>query len=851
MNHTVGKVIADTVYVHALSLEHLDTPSSDLVREALSICPDAVASANVFKVDSKNRGVSLLNYPDFFDQPFPELSESWRVHVDLKRITYRTYDQSINPPILHRKELLLSPDHPRRCEYENLTAQAEQIGLFSDVTTIGFRRSWEARIRQAGYCIVGHHLQPVGNDLSGISEDEDTDAGIQRHRTALSRSGLSAPIQALARHGLLATQFDYFDYGCGRGDDLRALGDNGLVASGWDPHFAPQEPKLAADVVNLGFVVNVIEDFDERINALRDAFSLARQLLVVSTMLYGGAPPPGRPFRDGFLTQRNTFQKYFTQAELKEFVETVLDTEAVPVAPGIMFVFSDKEIEQRFLYRKQRSGYTLRLLDHRRERIARQPRPPRETRAQQLISVHGDLVTSLWNCILTLGRLPHETEFPQTQECIEAFGTWNRALRFTTSVKPLAELVLASQQRKADLTVYLALQLFSRRKAYRQLEIGLQRDIKTHFGDHQRALAVARQHLLDAAKSELLDDACQVASTQGLGYYSPSDYLQLHVSLIERLPALLRIYVGCGAMLFGDLDGVALVKIHIRSGKLTLMKFDDFMGSPLPRMVERIKIKLREQDVDFFLYSPPHEPPLLYFKSRYVDEDASMYEKQVAFDEQLESLELFDPASYGFTEAELTRVLAHRRLEVLDFSLVRSRIIPNLDDACGQHFAYRDLIECGETWERARIPNVPKQPDTYNSLLMLASKVLDPVIEYFGMLKLTYGFASTTLTKEIHGRIAPHLDQHAGHELNRLGKPVCGRLGAAVDFIVEDEDMLEVAKWITENVPFDRLYVYGPSRPIHISYGPEDSRLVYEMVQTRRGQLIPRPAKFGVRKVAV
>lgn len=81
------------------------------------------------------------------------------------------------------------------------------------------------------------------------------------------------------------------------------------------------------------------------------------------------------------------------------------------------------------------------------------------------------------------------------------------------------------------------------------------------------------------------------------------------------------------------------------------------------------------------------------------------------------------------------------------------------------------------------------------------------MIDYFGMIRLTYGFASTALTKEIPGRIAPHLDQHAGHELNRAGKPICSRLGAAVDFLVEDEDMVEVAKWITANIPFDRLYL--------------------------------------------
>ena len=73
-------------------------------------------------------------------------------------------------------------------------------------------------------------------------------------------------------------------------------------------------------------------------------------------------------------------------------------------------------------------------------------------------------------------------------------------------------------------------------------------------------------------------------------------------------------------------------------------------------------------------------------------------------------------------------------------------------------------------------------------------------------MRLTYGFSSPELARQIEGRIAPKLDQHAACELNRKGAPVCRRLGAAVDFIVEDENMEEVARWIINNLSFDRLY---------------------------------------------
>lgn len=87
-------------------------------------------------------------------------------------------------------------------------------------------------------------------------------------------------------------------------------------------------------------------------------------------MLYGSAPPPGQPYRDGYLTGRQTFQKYFTQNELKEFVESVLDTEVIAVGPGIMFVFADKGAELRFLYGRQRSHHALKFLGYRRAQEA-------------------------------------------------------------------------------------------------------------------------------------------------------------------------------------------------------------------------------------------------------------------------------------------------------------------------------------------------------------------------------------------------------------------------------------------------------------------------------------------------
>ncbi|WP_425218887.1 hypothetical protein [Ralstonia solanacearum] len=130
---------------------------------------------------------------------------------------------------------------------------------------------------------------------------------------------------------------------------------------------------------------------------------------------------------------------------------------------------------------------------------------------------------------------------------------------------------------------------------------------------------------------------------------------------------------------------------------------------------------------------------------------------------------------------------------------------------------------------------------TVNALYSLASTILDPVIDYFGGIRLTYGFCSHALGKRIKTRIAPQLDQHAAYERTSAGKRICTRGGAACDFIVPDEDMEEVAYWIMSNLPFDRLYFYGKGRPIHISYAEKPLGAAYEMRETNSGRRVPRP----------
>ncbi len=174
---------------------------------------------------------------------------------------------------------------------------------------------------------------------------------------------------------------------------------------------------------------------------------------------------------------------------------------------------------------------------------------------------------------------------------------------------------------------------------------------------------------------------------------------------------------------------------------------------------------------------------------------------------------------------------------------------PDLDARCGRRLTYRDLIECGTTWiecaaRGAAVDNVPRRAATYAALRALCDAVLDPLAEALGAPVLTYGFAGPSLTALIARGIAPRLDQHASCETRRDGTMICHRRGAAVDLVIPGRPATEVARWIATHASFDRIYLYGDDRPLHVSHGPEGSRLIYEIGKTASGRRVPRRFKL-------
>ena len=154
------------------------------------------------------------------------------------------------------------------------------------------------------------------------------------HKTAIQRWSLSRPVALALEHRLLSTKTTFFHYPCGRGRELRRLHQLGVPVSGWAPAFFPDEDRTPADEVNLGYVVNVIEDLEERPVALRPAWEVAHKLLIVSARLARDTRTVTADYQgDGIVTCNRTFQKFFARDKLRAWIQSTTRRSCVAAAP--------------------------------------------------------------------------------------------------------------------------------------------------------------------------------------------------------------------------------------------------------------------------------------------------------------------------------------------------------------------------------------------------------------------------------------------------------------------------------------------------------------------------------------
>ena len=168
--------------------------------------------------------------------------------------------------------------------------------------------------------------------------------------------------------------------------------------------------------------------------------------------------------------------------------------------------------------------------------------------------------------------------------------------------------------------------------------------------------------------------------------------------------------------------------------------------------------------------------------------------------------------------------------------------------------SFNELKDKVINWHQPIYPYIDNTPNakSLNALNGLCLEILVPIQKKFGEVNITYGFTAHKLLSQIRKlnptHIAPNIDQHSSYEVNTKGNVICDRGGAACDIFVAgfENSMYDVANWIADNLPFDRIYLYGNDRPVHVSYGPEHSRFIQAMTTNEAGKRFP--GKRGTNK---
>ena len=428
---------------------------------------------------------------------------------------------------------------------------------------------------------------------------------VRRDRTAIARSDLSRPVQLLIGNGVLTPEHTFFDYGCGIGDDVRFLQSLGYVAHGWDPAYRPDEAPRSAAVVNLGYVLNVIERPAERADALRQAFELAQTCLCVA-VLVGSAAYAGEPrtFGDGVLTSRRTFQKYYRQEEVGRYLEEVLSVVPIPLEAGVFLVFRRSADAHAFLLnRLQRSVPLIHGVPRERKRLLR----------NALLSTFQTQRTEEWaayaDFVSARGRPPVDGEIDALRIAADhglgPADLWEAA----TSVLPKEQLAEQRARHTNQYLVFISISRFRGVPRLRDLPVTSRFDIRHYFRSYSSLKELSNKHLFAAGDEQQVARLCE---STPVGVNTTDGYFVARRDLLSLDPTL-QIYARLGELFSGDLDRMDVIKIHKSSPRLSLFALND-MQETMPRLKSRVKINLQSQEVRFFDHATNAHPELLVGK---------------------------------------------------------------------------------------------------------------------------------------------------------------------------------------------------------------------------------------------
>jgi len=127
MRNSVGKMTPTAIYVHRRAVESMPVLLK-LYEHCGAIAVGRPLDWDLIKLSHEGRSVSWLGYPDFDRNPHPRLAWSYSVEMRTLEGSYRSYIDSANRPLLHRKHEFVRSDDPDAAKYRRLTDQEVRAG---------------------------------------------------------------------------------------------------------------------------------------------------------------------------------------------------------------------------------------------------------------------------------------------------------------------------------------------------------------------------------------------------------------------------------------------------------------------------------------------------------------------------------------------------------------------------------------------------------------------------------------------------------------------------------------------------------------------------------------------------
>jgi DNA phosphorothioation-associated putative methyltransferase len=374
----------------------------------------------------------------------------------------------------------------------------------------------------------------------------------------------------------------------------------GIEAGGWDPIHRTETKRKPADVVNLGYVVNVIEDPVERASVLKDAWSLTQKLLIVSARLSIEAKNgvSSSPYADGYVTCRGTFQKFYDQRELGEWINEILGLQSAAVAPGVFYVFQDNDLRQSFAASRYRRVTVV----------------PRQKFSHLIFEQNHELFDPLIEFIASRGRLPDDSEIEIASAIRDKVGSLKRAFFIIRQVTGNEQWDRIREERSQDLLVYLALSRFGGRPRLSQLPSDLQLDVRAFFGNYRQASELADKLLFSAGAADVIREACKNSS---IGKHLP-DALYVHSTAMASLASVLRVYEGCARAYIGVVEGANVIKLSIGKPQISYLHYPDFESNGHPSLAGSLVVPLNTFHIQYRDYTESKNPFVLHRKETLV-----------------------------------------------------------------------------------------------------------------------------------------------------------------------------------------------------------------------------------------